>query len=210
MGDEICPMQKQLQLLQQRVGSLEQQVNTDHLTQLYNKKHFWHALSQELDRTQRSLQPTTLIMMDIDHFKSFNDNYGHLVGDKVLAHLASLITDSVRSIDIACRYGGEEFTIILPSTPLLVGAQVAERLRSRVEQSPLVTAQDRLNITISLGVDVCIKRDALTPEQLVASADRQLYRAKQQGRNQVQCAAHELSSSSQITQNEKDALFNLE
>ncbi len=208
MGDSNCQVGEQLDRLNREIRELRELVNTDPLTGLFNVRHLRFTLEQEMERTRRNQLPTTFVIIDADHFKQFNDSYGHVIGDKVLIHLASLLKNAVRKIDIPCRYGGEEFGIILPSTPLLVGAQVAERIRQKVENSPLVEGNARLAVTVSIGVDSYVKTQSDTVENFIARADEQLYLAKQSGRNRVRHATTKISSSAEVTRDEKDALFN--
>ncbi len=209
LGTEECPIYDEINLLKTEVGKLKDLVRTDHLTGLFNNRHMQYTLEQEIERTKRSQQPTTFILLDIDHFKNFNDTYGHVAGDQVLVHLAHIIKSTVRRIDIPCRYGGEEFGIILPSTPLLTGVQVAERVRKTIEQSELEFESNRLKITASLGVDAFFFSSDENSEKFIARVDKQLYLAKEDGRNKVSYAVHKLESAAQVSDTEKNMLFNL-
>ena len=187
LGERECPFHDEIHQLRHQVDKLQALVNTDHLTQLYNKKHFWHALAHELERTQRSLQPTTLIMMDIDHFKSFNDTYGHLVGDKVLMHLAQLIKESVRTIDIACRYGGEEFAIIILNKPSHYAESLAQLICNETSKALIPHKQSKCAdvVTVSVGVATLQIDEVKDVNHLISIADKALYQAKNKGRNCV-------------------------
>ncbi|MFT5085510.1 MAG: diguanylate cyclase (GGDEF)-like protein [Lentisphaeria bacterium] len=207
MGDAVCPIASDILQMRREIDELQEQVRTDHLTGLFNNRHLMYNLEQEMERTQRSHQPTTFILLDIDHFKSFNDTFGHVVGDKVLVHLSSIIQNTVRKLDIPCRYGGEEFGIILPSTPLLIGIQVAERLCEKVETTPLELDNKALPITISLGVDKHLRSHSETVKQFIARVDEQLYIAKNHGRNRVQHGNFTEKSKSHVSDSEKAALF---
>ena len=209
LGTNDCPIYEEIASLKEEVNALKDQVRTDHMTGLYNKLHMNASLEQEMERTQRSQQATTFILLDIDHFKNFNDTHGHIAGDHVLTHVARLLKRAVRKIDIPCRYGGEEFGIILPSTPMLVGSQVAERIRSAIEQTPLFFEGQEFSITASFGVDSFTYNTRESVEDFIARADAQLYKAKENGRNQVCHAIHKLESAAQVSESEKDALFNL-
>ena len=160
-------------------------VRTDELTGLYSFRYFYQALSLEMERTRRSGQPTCLIMLDLDHFKTVNDAYGHEAGNAVLVHISSLIKQSVRRLDVPCRYGGEEFTIILPDTNLIQGVSFANRLRLVIENSPVKTSDSQLEIEASFGVDVYLKGDQLLEKEFLEKVDSFLYLAKQEGRNKV-------------------------
>ncbi|MBE9482095.1 MAG: diguanylate cyclase, partial [Chloroflexi bacterium] len=155
--------------------------NTDGLTGLYNHRHFHRCLEQEIARGSRFGTISSLIMLDVDHFKVYNDTYGHLAGDEVLRKIANYINDSIRTIDIAFRYGGEEFTIILPEAHLEDGFKVAERIRKIIESK---MASSPMPITVSLGV-ANWPSDGLMREEIIACADTALYRAKQTGRNRT-------------------------
>jgi len=157
---------------------------TDGLTQLFNRSHWESCLQSEFKRWCRSRSPSSLVILDIDHFKNVNDNYGHPVGDDVIRHLSGIIKKHVRETDISGRYGGEEFVVLLADTPLENAQIFCERLRKEVAQS-IVTHNDiELSYTISLGVaevDLSIK----TYEAWIECADSALYRSKENGRNKV-------------------------
>jgi diguanylate cyclase (GGDEF)-like protein len=164
----------------------EKLAHTDGLTNLYNYRFFQQLLSVEMSRARRFQRPLSLIMLDIDHFKLYNDVYGHQAGDHALRHLATLLRRSSRSYDLVARYGGEEFAIILPETGKGTAAEVAERIRACVEQ--LGPAPDeRLPggpFTISLGI-ASFPEDASDTGDLLLKADRALYQAKARGRNRL-------------------------
>ena len=157
---------------------------TDELTNLYIYRYFRQRLDNEIKRSRRYFFPLALIILDIDHFKRVNDTYGHQCGDFVLKELAKIIKEEVREVDISCRYGGEEFTVILPETDLEGASTLAERLRESVEEHSFLFKKQLLKITISLGVA------ELSPslsgiEELINLADIALYQAKEGGRNKV-------------------------
>jgi diguanylate cyclase (GGDEF)-like protein/putative nucleotidyltransferase with HDIG domain len=155
--------------------------NTDGLTGLYNHRHFHERLEQEIARGSRFGTMFSLIMLDIDLFKTYNDIYGHLAGDQILRKLGEQLKESIRSLDMAFRYGGEEFTIILPETRIDDAYNVAERIRKRVESKMSAKA---MPLTISLGVGSW-PADGITKEEIIASTDAAMYRAKQTGRNRT-------------------------
>jgi len=155
--------------------------NTDGLTGLYNHRHFHERIDQEIARGSRFGTMFTLIMLDIDLFKTYNDIYGHLAGDEVLRRIGGDINSAVRSIDLAFRYGGEEFTIILPETRLEDAYKVAERMRKTIESQ---TSSRAMPITVSLGV-ASWPTDGVMKEEIITRADAALYRAKQLGRNRT-------------------------
>lgn len=158
----------------------------DHLTQLFNRRYFSATLEQECERATRIRQTLSLLMVDIDHFKRFNDTYGHAAGDCVLALVGKTIRNSARIMDQAVRYGGEEFAVMLPHTPRNDAYQVADRLRQTISSTPChgPDGTNLGNITVSIGV-ASFPVDAQTPDGLVHAADRALYRAKGNGRNIV-------------------------
>ncbi len=167
---------------------LRQQAIRDQLTGLYNRYYMEASLEQELNRAQRSGKPVSLIMLDIDHFKDFNDTYQHQAGDQLLHALGQLMINSIRAGDIACRYGGEEFLLILPETPLAAALQRAEHLRLLVKGMRLETDHHSFPpITISLGV-ACWPNHGLSVNDLLKAADDAMYKAKNNGRNQVASA----------------------
>jgi len=184
-GDDRCTNIAEVERLKDEVKRLSALVRIDDLTCLFNFRYFNQALSLEMERTRRSGQPTCLIMLDLDHFKSINDAYGHESGNVVLGHISSLIQKTVRRLDIPCRYGGEEFTIILPDTTLEQGVRFANRLRLVIENSPAKASDALLGVEASFGVDVYSKGDQLTEKDFMQKVDSYLYLAKQEGRNRV-------------------------
>lgn len=154
----------------------------DELTNLFNKRHFNKTLQFEIDRARRYQYQLSLLIMDIDNFKHYNDTYGHAEGDKVLARLGEIITNSIRTNDLASRYGGEEFTVILPATIAKDGIVVAERIRIALLTEDFYPLPDeKVNKTISIGITQYIAGD--DKESLIKRADANLYRAKRQGKN---------------------------
>jgi two-component system, cell cycle response regulator len=170
-------------------SQLEKLSITDGLTGLFNHRHFEDRLAEEFRRSQRYSDPVSLIMLDLDHFKDVNDQYGHPFGDRVLRETAELIRSSIRDPDICARYGGEEFAIILPKTHLQGALSVAERtfrsLRAKTYAVELAGKATSLCVTASVGIAFYPSKDVTTPEQLVKFADEALYRAKRDGRNTV-------------------------
>ncbi|HEX7510426.1 MAG TPA: diguanylate cyclase [Chitinivibrionales bacterium] len=167
----------------QRASYLQQQedlARCDGLTGLYNHRMFQEMLREEINRTRRYQRPLSLVMLDIDHFKKFNDTYGHPVGDEVIKMVARAIKTASRTTDRAFRYGGEEFAVILPETPCEKGIIFAQRLRQNIEQDRSV---QNLATTISVGI-AGLKPDE-TPEAFIKRTDSALYNAKETGRNRV-------------------------
>ncbi len=151
--------------------------HTDSLTQLWNHGYFQHKLEELLKEHQEKQHPLSLLLVDIDDFKRYNDEHGHQKGDEILKNIAKILKDHCRSIDLPCRYGGEEFALILPDTGKPEALNIAERLRKTVEEAGLPT--------LSIGV-ATFPEDATTKEELIELADAALYRAKRLGKNQVQ------------------------
>lgn len=157
---------------------------TDGLTGIHNRRAFDETSLRHLDRALRTGHPLTLVIMDVDHFKRYNDTYGHQAGDHALMALASIIKLFIRPADFAARYGGEEFVVLLPETPADIALKVAERLRLAVMEGKILSNQgDPLpGITISLGL--ATSRAGVTLASMLEEADQNLYRAKAGGRNQ--------------------------
>lgn len=158
---------------------------TDSLTQVYNRRHFFSLAQNELNRAVRYNRELSIILFDIDHFKSVNDTFGHLIGDQVLETLASYCKSNLRSFDIIGRYGGEEFIILLPETSLKRASQIAERLRKQALGIHITTPEGTPGITISLGVAGIRGGEQVTLDELIGTADQALYKAKKAGRNQA-------------------------
>lgn len=207
VGLPDCPALQKIAELQRSVAELSRLVRTDALTGVANYRYFILALEQEMERTRRSGQPTTLIMLDIDHFKQVNDEWGHEAGNQALIHIAELMQQSVRKLDIPCRYGGEEFAIILPNTDLAASIPVAERLRQSIAETPLTVEEKALFLSASLGIDTYDTVEDVHAEELVQRTDHYLYQAKQDGRNCVRHAS--LPPAASVSVEEKSALFNL-
>ena len=157
---------------------------TDGLTKLYNSRHFYNSLQLEIERANRYHRSLALLMIDIDDFKKFNDAYGHLVGDKVLAQTGEVIRNALREADTGYRYGGEEFAVILPETVGPGAIEVAERIRKELAAMPIsrITETSR-NITASMGVSELQAKDKLS--EFIKRADENLYAAKTEGKNRV-------------------------
>jgi len=165
--------------------SLEMAI-TDQLTGLHNRRYMSSHLDTLIASAQKSGRPLAFLIFDIDHFKAVNDSHGHDIGDEVLREFAGRIGANVRGIDLACRYGGEEFVVVMPDTDLQFASTIAERLRHSVETTPFTIsrAPHKLNITISIGIAASDGAED-TAEKLLRRADQALYRAKRDGRNRV-------------------------
>ena len=156
---------------------------TDGLTQLINHKHFQGQLAKEMERSRRYKRSMSLLILDIDHFKSFNDTYGHQVGDLVLREIAQCVKSALRTNDQAARYGGEEFAVIIPETSEQGALTTAERIRAKIESRVIQSGKDQLRVTISIGC-ATYPVHAADQRELIANADTALYHAKESGRNQ--------------------------
>ncbi|MDZ7316270.1 MAG: diguanylate cyclase [candidate division KSB1 bacterium] len=179
-------LQEKIVQLERAKERLKELAVTDGLTSLYNYRFFREALTMEIRRSERHKTPLSLIMFDIDDFKLYNDRHGHLAGDKVLQQLASLVMKNIRRIDVAVRYGGEEFAVILPGTTAENACFVAEKLRGLVENHPFPHRETQPNGRITISVGVASYSPALnTFEALVDCADKRLYMAKARGKNIV-------------------------
>lgn len=159
----------------------------DGLTGCFNRTHALEVIDTELRRARRSQSPVSLIIFDLDHFKDVNDRHGHLCGDTVLAAIGAKMRDVLRGSDLKCRYGGEEFLVLLPETPLDGAKRVAETLRRDFLEMPIPWKGDTVHITASFGVAVALPSE-VDAETLISRADQALYRAKDQGRNCVRLA----------------------
>lgn len=157
----------------------------DSLTGLFNHRHVLDLVAQAVERADRYQEPVSVLMADIDHFKTVNDEHGHLAGDALLRQIASLLSDSVRSVDAVGRYGGEEFVVLLPHTGYDEALMLAERIRTRVQSCAFRVGERTHRLTLSLGVFSCPSPIVSSGADLVREADRALYRAKGTGRNRV-------------------------
>lgn len=170
----------------QLYGMMEYCATTDGLTGLYNHRYFQGRLEEEITRAKRTESKLSLLMLDIDHFKSYNDQNGHPQGDEILKAIAEVLNRNVRSIDIVSRYGGEEFAIILPEITGENALSVAERIRESVENTNFFGSENQPNkrLTVSIGIAI-YPVDAMSKEDLIKKADQALYQAKYQGRNTI-------------------------
>jgi len=159
---------------------------TDELTGLYNSRHFFKRINAEVARTERYGHPLTLLILDLDNFKQYNDAFGHPAGDRVLAETGNIIRKSIRSTDSAYRYGGEEFAVILPESSGQEALYFAERIRKSFENETLFVHDDKgLRVTVSIGVAQYIAGEKISA--FIKRADRNMYEAKNAGKNKI-CA----------------------
>lgn len=169
-------------LLQATMLRLEESSRTDGLTQLLNRSYWEFCLARELKRFNRYGNRASLIMFDLDHFKSINDNYGHLAGDEVLRRVAETLRDTVRETDISGRYGGEEFGVIVTESDVEGAKLLAERIRKNIEALDIVHESHKIPVTVSLGVTE-FQVSISNHEEVISRADQALYESKENGRN---------------------------
>jgi diguanylate cyclase (GGDEF)-like protein len=162
---------------------VEDLANTDPLTQLPNRRRLWELLEFERLRSERSGRPFVVALADIDHFKKFNDTYGHHCGDAVLSHVATVMRASLRRTDALGRWGGEEFLFILPETPMQGALEVLEKVRRCVEEVPCPFGDQKYHVTVTFGAANFGRKQTL--ERCIREADEALYQGKEQGRNRV-------------------------
>jgi len=162
---------------------LIEMANYDFLTGLLNRREMFARLGVEISRANRTMEPLSIIMIDIDHFKAINDTHGHIVGDSVLKEIARRLREGMRDYDLICRFGGEEFLVMAPETAVERAEELAERLRGMVSDIPFHISSVPAVITISAGVTQLAAGE--TVEGVLSRADSALYRAKEQGRNRV-------------------------
>jgi diguanylate cyclase (GGDEF)-like protein len=170
--------------MQEQNRMLETLSITDSLTGLYNRNKLDAILADQLARFRRTQRPFALLMLDIDHFKTLNDTYGHITGDEILTTVAQILLQSIRSIDYAARYGGDEFIVILVETYIDQAVKTAERIRAHVENLTYQAGKSTISITVSIGVVEC-RADDSTTTAVFSRADNALYEAKRAGRNQA-------------------------
>lgn len=192
--------------LREELSRLESLALTDPLTSLYNFRFFERQLEVEMRRTRRTGMPLALMMLDLDNFKQLNDTRGHQEGNRLLVAVAGLFADSLRPTDVACRFGGDEFAVIMPATRPLDAKFVAGRIRQAMAE---VTGQYEDGPTFSIGIATFADHSAVDAAGLIAAADRSLYRAKQEGKNRVCMEGQpaEAPAADAVTGPERSALF---
>jgi diguanylate cyclase len=186
LEERLLESKKEIAELQSSLEAVRSESLTDPLTQLFNRKHFDITLTQAIEDAHTTDEPLSLMMTDIDHFKKFNDSYGHLTGDQVLRLVAMSVRQNVKGQDTAARYGGEEFAVILPNTVLRSAIVVGDHIRRAVMSKELMkrsTGEHLGRVTVSIGVAALHKSD--TAQSLIERADACLYAAKHHGRNRV-------------------------
>jgi len=184
LAERIRVLRVQKEELERNEGRLKELTLRDHLTDLYNRRYMMAQLAGEIETAHRLDSPLAILMIDVVHFKNFNDTYGHVEGDKVLIRMGRVLLQCARQSDTACRYGGEEFTVILRGADIEDGLQVAERIRQTMVRDPFSPRPTKaVFVSVSIGV-TSLKADD-TEEALIRRADEALYRAKAAGRNRV-------------------------
>ena len=179
---EKAGLKRETRMAQEKLAEMSVR---DELTGMFNRRYFREALDREISGTQRYGRGMALCMIDLDHFKRVNDTHGHLCGDRALQEFGRLLDDSIRRYDVGCRYGGEEFAVILPDTSLDKALSLCERFRKRVKEHEFTYEELAFHITISIGVAARSAGGEITGKQLVDLADKALYQAKNQGRDRV-------------------------
>jgi diguanylate cyclase len=189
MEVEISYILSEVEALRTELAKVKEEAMTDALTGISNRKAFDSALEQAIISAREKKSPLSILLVDIDHFKHFNDNYGHLTGDKVLRFVATTLKNCLKGRDMAARFGGEEFSIILPQTALSGAGVIAEQIRQAISLGTVKngkTRQSYQNVTVSIGVAQF--RENELPNDLIQRADKVLYFAKERGRNRVERA----------------------
>ena len=171
----------------------------DSLTGALTRKAFEESLNRKILRAQREGSPLSLVMADLDHFKSINDNFGHLAGDFVLRAVVRFLRNSFREVDVVARYGGEEFCIIMPGTGKHTAVHILERIRKQLAETTFLYEKENLSITVTCSFGLSdFPVDSATPEGLIKKADESLYRAKKTGRNRVVIYGEETIQAAEI------------
>ena len=195
----LARMQTQLRLaslvkkLESQTEALSKLAAYDELTGVYNRRSLFKALESEISRSARYSYPLSVMMLDLDHFKKINDDHGHAAGDAVLRRFALVVGETLRKIDVLCRYGGEEFCAILPETSISAAIKVAERVREAIERDSITFEDVELSITVSIGITAVTPLRGAEPDHLLSEADKALYDAKTSGRNRVEVFSREES-----------------
>jgi diguanylate cyclase (GGDEF)-like protein len=187
-----CTIQDQSDRLYQALSDVDQQREKaerlsllDPLTGLPNRRHFFSILQRELEGSVKDKRDMGMMLVDIDNFKEVNDRFGHVYGDRILALVAEIIADSVRKCDTPCRYGGEEFAILLPGAAVSVAEKVGRRLMDRIESANVLGKEEGTGLTVSIGSVSLRNGEKVSVEDLIRRADQALYEAKRTGRNQL-------------------------
>jgi diguanylate cyclase (GGDEF)-like protein len=205
---EIRRLKEQLETLKKEYERVSRLTECDPLTGLFNFKHLEASLKREMERTRRTGFPLSLIMIDLDHFKKVNDVYGHQAGNAALRWVGRIWRNGIRINDILCRYGGEEFTLILPATALKQAVLAAHRLRTSLANAPLVEEGVEIHLTASFGVEVYKATDTFSADEFLKRADKYLRQAKAEGRNCVRSMEDSFpGGETEVLPEERVALF---
>lgn len=187
--EERRKVEEELQRSSEELKRLNHALNEssirDGLTDVYNHRYFWQILRRDFLMAERHEHELSCLIIDLDYFKRVNDTYGHLFGDRILKGVAKRIRERIRETDLVCRYGGEEFTVLLPNTDLSGASIIAENIRSGLEKSRFRKGAETVRVTVSIGVASLLRHRPDSPQQLLDYADSALYRAKDTGRNRV-------------------------
>jgi two-component system cell cycle response regulator len=181
----ICEVREKNAQLEQSLARVEQMAATDPLTGLYNRRHFSKVIDQMFAEAQRHEKDLSCVMIDLDGYKQLNDAFGHQVGDQLLIVAGKVINANMRRSDVAARYGGDEFVLLLPHADVEEAAQVASRISEQFKTASSAILNRDLGVTMSIGISSLVGGVPPAAEQLVAQADKALYRAKEQGRNRI-------------------------
>jgi len=204
MEDDLLQKIKELNEENARLRSLSL---IDSLTGLGNKRFFWMQLETEMARTRRTGHSCTLTIIDLDNFKCLNDKFGHLEGDKFLSDFAGALRNNSRSTDLPCRYGGDEFAVIMPATSLIDALKTGDRLKNILADMP---QKSNPAISLSIGIAEYAASSTYSPHEFVLSADRTLYEAKEGGKNRISIDPNWKGTAledNEVNQDERDALF---
>lgn len=185
LEDANSALHEQIEKIHDLQEKLREQANRDSLTGVFNRRYLEGTLEREMARCKREGAPLTMLMLDVDHFKRVNDTYGHQAGDEVLRVFARLLSEHARTEDIVCRYGGEEFLMVLPKMPLDIARERAGRLLMLVQQRAVAFAELQIRITTSIGI-AAAPEHAASADDLIRCTDQALYQAKERGRNRVE------------------------
>lgn len=210
LNNKECPVFDEVRRLREECKRLGELTNIDTLTRFFNFRYLMTALAGEMERTRRTGLSTGLIICDLDYFKRINDTHGHECGNKALQWLSNIWRDNIRRIDMPCRYGGEEFVVILPGTRLPQAIRAAERLRLALEDSSIRLNGTLVRLTASFGVDAYNGRKKLSVEAFIKQTDHFLLEAKAGGRNRVCYDESKMTVAMEgLTYEERGALFSM-
>lgn len=200
-------LHKRIEEIERENNYLKSLLLTDELTGLYNKRFFYVQLEVETARTRRTGQPCTLMMMDVDNFKLINDTFGHDAGDRFLVQLSGGIRKNIRPTDFACRFGGDEFSIIMPASNLRDSVSIAKRIqRSATELASTLHANIAEHLSSSFGLATYEPHSPLSVDNFFKQADLELYEAKKAGKNQISCGRVKGTEMAAVSAEEKAAL----